>query len=413
MIYSFPRLWSMGTGMGSPDFHHSLLALTRVADEITLLYPRHRGTTLGDQAPPGVRAVGFRDLRLPLIPAPAGPRLGRFVVLCLNWPLRLLNYVLFNLAALLAAQRVTAGAAPDLVTAHGFMGVWTAARIAARSGAPLLVRLFGVSLGMKGFAPAIVAGQFEEALAFKTPAAHWLIADDGSGGSAVAIRMGVRPEKITMLRPAVDRAAGGPPVGSGRSPYRRRLGLAPDTLVVLRTCRLWVQQHVERLLEVLPSATGGGAPVAAVIIGDGPERERLEQLAARLGRKVVFTGPLPNEGLAEHYLAADVYAATGDRTGLGQSVLEAMCYGLPVVAIDAGEASKLIRDRVNGRLVPLDDHPALASALGELLEDGALRQRLGREAMRTAEQEIPDLRERLAAEAEVFARLMNGRAPGS
>jgi len=409
VIYSFPRLWSMGPGSGSPDFTHALMALAR-AGNATVLYPRARrewsSPTLTDEAPPGLRGIEFRDLRLPLMDASRGARVMRLAVIALNLPLRMLNYLLFNLAAYGPARRVAAEVPPDLVTAHGTMGVWTASRIAARTKAPLLVRLFGVSLGMWGFNPAMLLLGFEEALAFKARAARWVIADDGSGGDAVARRMGAAPERITMLRPAAHRRARSSADDRGR--YRERLGLTPDTLVVVRVCRLWRQQRIERLIEALPRATRAGTPVAAVIIGDGPERERLADLAKRLEKRVVFTGPVANDLLPEHYLAADLYAATGDRTNLGQSVLEAMCHGLPIVAIDCGETRALIRDGVNGRLVG-SDPAALERALVELLEDDETRQRYGRAALDTAEREIADPARRVEIEAEVVASLMPGR----
>lgn len=409
VIYSFPRLWSMGPGSGSPDFTHSLMALAR-AGHATVVYPRadseRSSPTLMDQAPPGLKGIEFRDRRLPLLDASRGPRVVRLAVVALNLPLRMLNYLLFNLAAYGPARRAAAEQRPDLVTAHGTFGVWTASRIAARTKAPLLVRLFGVSLGMWGFNPFSLLLQFEEALALKVPAARWVIANDGSGGGAAARRMGAAPDRITMLRPAAGRSARDP---VDRRQYRERLGLTPDTLVVVRVCRLWRQQRIERLIEALPRATRDGAPVAAVIIGDGPERERLERLATGLDRRVVFTGAVANDRLYEHYLAADLYAATGDRTNLGQSVLEAMCHGLPIVAIDSGETGDLIRDGINGRLVASADPAALQRALAELLDDKDTRLRLGREALRTAEREIADPDRRVAAEAEVLASLMNVR----
>ncbi|MBW7996830.1 MAG: glycosyltransferase family 4 protein [Candidatus Glassbacteria bacterium] len=405
VVYSWPRLWSLGTGSGSPDFSHSLIALTRVFDRVTLLYPHRRGAPLERQVPPGVRAVGFAAWRLPLIGVSGGPRIARAVVLCLNWPLRLLNYFVFNLAAYRAAVRECSSAAPELLTAHGCAGVWAASRIARRAGVPLAVRMFGISLGMKGFSAPVLAAQFEEYVAFRIDAARWIITDDGSGGRAAAEKLGVPAEKISMLRAAVNRETDTVEPDQDRAACRSRLGLAPATIVVLRVCRLWNQQRVDRLIEALPRSTAGGVPVAAVVIGDGPERERLEQLALRLDKRVVFTGTLPNDSLAWYYRSADLYAATADRTNLSQSVLEALRHALPVVALDSGETASLIRDGINGRLVRPADNAALAEALAELMEDNDLRQKLADGAGRTAGEEIPTTPVRVAAEAEIFRQL--------
>ncbi len=409
MIYSWPRLWSMGTGRGSPDFRHSLLSLTRAFDEVRLVCPRCADSSMASQVPPGVTVSSFGWPRLPLLPAPRGPRFVRAVAFCLNWPLRLLNYFSFNLAARRVALReCAAGEKPALVCAHGFMGARAAAELAGRFGVPLAVRLFGVSLGIRGFSPAVLAAQFEETAAFRVGAARWIITDDGSGGRRAAETLGVPAAKVSAIRAAVDRQVGEPAGETGeknREDYRRRMGLEPRTKIVLRVCRLWPQQHLERLIEALPVRGAGGVPVAAVIVGEGSERVRLERLAGRLGKRVVFTGALANSELAVHYRLSDLYVATADRTNLSQSVLEAMCFGLPVLALDTGDTAGLLSDRENGRLVTPGNVAELAGAISELLGDDLLRRRLAVNAAATAGAEIPDVETRIEAEAELYRNL--------
>ncbi len=410
VIYSWPRLWSMGAGRGSPDFYHSLLSLTRAFDQVRVICPRDKGSMMAAQVPPGVKVSSFNWPRLPLITAPRGPRLIRAVIFCINWPLRLLNFLSFNFSAHRAAlDQCAAAGKKSLVSAHGFMGAWAAASIARRFRVPLAVRLFGVSLGIRGFSPLVLAAQFEETVAFRVGAVRWIITDDGSGGRQAAEALGVNTAHVSMIRAAVDRQAAGQAGQAGkisREDYRHGLGLAPETKIVLRVCRLWPQQRVERLIEALPSRTAGGAPVAAVIVGEGTERERLEHLATRLGKSVIFTGALANSELAVHYRCADLYAATADRTNLSQSVLEAMCYALPVLALATGSTASLITDGENGRLVAPGNVAELAAALSDLLENDSLRQRLAAGASSTAATEIPDVEGRLAAEAELYRDLI-------
>jgi glycosyltransferase involved in cell wall biosynthesis len=409
VVYSWPRLWSLGDGRGSPDFYHSLLALTRACERVTVVHPLEPDSRFAAQAPPGIEAAGFTYRQAPLASTPRGPRPLRALAFGINWPLRLLNYRWFNDAAYRAAQSANDGRRIDLVTAHGAAAAAAAERIAQKLGVPLVVRLFGVSLGFKGFSLPVLAAQFEETLGFKARAVCWIITDDGSGGRDAAYRMGIPPEKVRMLRAAVSQEFTGRGDDAARAEYRRGLGLSPDALVVLRVCRLWVQQHVERMIEALPSATPDGAPVAAVVVGDGPERERLEKLARVLGKTVVFTGAVPNADLSAHYAASDIYAATADRTNLSQSVLEALAHGLPVLALDAGTTSELIRDGLTGRLVPPGDPGKLRRGLEELVADSALRERLALGARCIAGQEIPDVESRVAAEARIYTQLLNGR----
>ncbi len=406
VIYSWPRLWSMGSGRGSPDFYHSLLSLTRAFDEVRLICPRCADSSMASQVPPGVTVSSFGLPRLPLLPTPRGPWFARAAAFCLNWPLRLLNYFSFNRAARRVALRECAvGEKPVLVCAHGFMGARAAAELAGRFGVPLAVRLFGVSLGIRGFSPAVLAAQFEETAAFRVGAARWIITDDGSGGRRAAQTLGVPAAKVSAIRAAVDRPPGGQTGEKSRDDYRRSLGLEPRTKIVLRVCRLWPQQHLERLIEALPDHGVGGVPVAAVIAGEGSERIRLERLAGRLGKRVIFTGALANSELAVHYRLSDLYVATADRTNLGQSVLEAMCFGLPVLALNTGGTASMITDRKNGRLVAPGNVAELAGAISELLGDDLLLRTLAASAAATAGAEIPDVETRIEAEAKLYRKL--------
>jgi glycosyltransferase involved in cell wall biosynthesis len=113
-----------------------------------------------------------------------------------------------------------------------------------------------------------------------------------------------------------------------------------------------------------------------VIAGDGAERRALENLVAsyHLDDRVTFTGNLghPEEALA----GFDVFAVTSDTEQMPLSVLEAMAAGLPVVSTDVGDIRSMVSDENRPFLVDRDSN-AVANAIDQLLEDAALRERLG------------------------------------
>ncbi|MCE5271367.1 glycosyltransferase family 4 protein [bacterium] len=402
VLYSWDRLWSLGPGSGSPDFHLSLSALGEAFARVTVVHPAGAGC-LASELPPGVEAVSFPwPERIFSFSRLAGCSWLRRPAFALDWLLRLATYWLFNYKARRTARRVASTDNYTLVAAYGFMGVRAAESIARSLGAPLIVRLFGVSLGLKGWSRLVRLAQFEEVLSFRCAAARWVVTQDGSGGAAAAARLGVPPERVVSLLCGVER-----PSATAQSPdraqYRTGLGLPADCRVVLRVCRLWVQQRVERLIEALPRSLPDGAPVAAVLVGDGPERERLERLATHQGKRVLFTGALTQAELVVHYQCADLYAATADRTNLTNSVLEALCHGLPVLALEVGEVGKVVRDGVNGRLVAWNGPAGLESALTGLLADSHRLAILAEGARRTAAELIPDFAGRKRREVEAFS----------
>lgn len=128
-------------------------------------------------------------------------------------------------------------------------------------------------------------------------------------------------------------------------------------------------------------------PVRCVLVGEGPQRRRLERLAADLGigGRVEFTGPVPQARLVELLGGADVFVLaslvlerSGKRDVIPNVLAEAMAMRIPVVASDVSGIGELVTDGVGGRLVPPNDPQALAAVLAELLRDGALRERLAR-----------------------------------
>jgi glycosyltransferase involved in cell wall biosynthesis len=113
-----------------------------------------------------------------------------------------------------------------------------------------------------------------------------------------------------------------------------------------------------------------------VIVGDGPERERVEEALDKrsLGR-VRLLGE--RKDVPSLLADADVFVLASRSEGLPLSVIEAMAAGLPVVASDVGGLRELVRDGETGALVPPGDPAALADALRPLLADRELRRRLG------------------------------------
>jgi len=116
--------------------------------------------------------------------------------------------------------------------------------------------------------------------------------------------------------------------------------------------------------------------VHLVLIGAGPSRRELEELARELHveRQVHFTGQLVEaENLHQFF---DVSVLCSRSEGFPNVVIEALAAGCPVVATPVGGIPEVILDRQTGLLVPIDQPEALAASVQELRRDAALRRRL-------------------------------------
>ena len=174
---------------------------------------------------------------------------------------------------------------------------------------------------------------------------------------------------------------------AARAEVRARLGTPAGALLVVGIGRLVEKKGFRFLIDA--SARVPGVHVA--LAGKGDLDEELARRARELGAPVRLVGPLPREELAAALAAADVVAVpsvvdrAGNVDGLPNALLEGLAAGRPVLASRVAGIPDVVEDGVNGLLVPPGDSAALAQALGRLAADPELRQRLGREARRSAE----------------------------
>ena len=148
---------------------------------------------------------------------------------------------------------------------------------------------------------------------------------------------------------------------------------------ILAVARLVPQKGLDLLLrafaELDPSLREGWR---VTLVGDGPERERLQRLAADLaiGDSVVFEGFRSDP--FRFMQRASIFALPSRFEGMPNALLEAMAAGLPAVVSDASPGPlEMVRDGVNGLVVPTENHLAFARALRQLIDDGGMRDRLG------------------------------------
>jgi len=155
---------------------------------------------------------------------------------------------------------------------------------------------------------------------------------------------------------------------------RAALGLPYELALIGTVARLNPVKRLDVLLQALASVNG----VCAVIIGDGPERARLEALRKQLGlvERVRFVGQQSN--VPEWLAAMDLFVLPSDWEGMSNALLEAMAVGLPVVATAVGGTPEVVVDGVTGLLVPPRDPEALAEAIIALLQDRERAEAMGR-----------------------------------
>ena len=157
-------------------------------------------------------------------------------------------------------------------------------------------------------------------------------------------------------------------------------GLRGRGPVICAVTELQEPKGVETLIEAMPHVLASNPTVTLLVAGDGPLRDRITDQIERLdvGAAVVLLGDV--QDVTAVYGAADCFVSAGWSESFPYAVLEAMSVGLPIVATDVGGVGEAIEDGVTGRLVPPHSATELGAAIGELLADREVAERLGASA---------------------------------
>lgn len=134
------------------------------------------------------------------------------------------------------------------------------------------------------------------------------------------------------------------------------------------------------LLEALSALRKQRPDVALMVVGDGPDRARLEQRASEpdLAGYVDFSGFQTPDEVRGHLASTDVFVMTSFAEGVPVVLMEAMMAGVPVVAPRIAGIAELVEHGVNGEMTPPGDQASIVAAIDKLLSDGARRESYGR-----------------------------------
>ena len=184
---------------------------------------------------------------------------------------------------------------------------------------------------------------------------------------------GVAASRILDIPNGIDTARFVPALPDERAAFRVQHGIEQTDRVVVFVGRLHRVKQVDLLLRAWRRVHSGHL----WILGDGSEREQLEQLATELAirERVTFHGMVTN--VDQWVSSADVFVLPSASEALSMALLEAMGVGITVVASAVGAANELIVDGYNGLLVPPGDIDALAAALQKAIDNDEWRAMAG------------------------------------
>ena len=214
---------------------------------------------------------------------------------------------------------------------------------------------------------------FRQMEAAALEAVHAVICTSRTTASRLIAQFAVPAAKLWVAPPGTDRFA--------------RAGMNGDPPIILCVGALVPRKGHDILIQALQSLST--RPWLARFVGpddrDQAWREHVRNAAVRAGlaERIVFAGAVRD--VEAEYARADIFALATRHEGYGMAFAEALAHGLPVIGCAVGAVGEVVREPA-ASLVPADDHVAFASALGAVLDDRDLRQRMANAAWRQARQ---------------------------
>jgi len=258
---------------------------------------------------------------------------------------------------------------PDIVHTHNFLSHVHAAPAARLAGIPVVHTKHG-----KAVTSFAWSKRFRR---FLYQLADTIVVVSKETGESFRAKSGVDRSKLVVIHNGIDT---GRFAGLDRAGARRSLGLDDAAVVFGAVSRLDPVKDHPTMLRAFREVRGGCAKCVFLIVGDGPERGRVECMISELDlgdavRLAGFTDEIPK------YLASfDLFLQLSTEEGLSLTILEAAAAGVPVVASSVGGTPEIIENGKTGTLVPARDAAALARAMGGFLENPAPFREMARRA---------------------------------
>ena len=208
--------------------------------------------------------------------------------------------------------------------------------------------------------------------------AHRVVGNSPSVSRLVASEGGVSPSRIVTIPNFLDPEAFEPIPLPDRRRRLDELGVPEGAFVVGIVARLSLVKDHATLLRAVASLRTTIPTLHCVLVGDGPERQRIEALARELGIAGIVHLAGERAQTPNLHGLFDVSVLCSTSEAFPNSVLEAMAAARPVVATDVGGTPDAVREGATGLLVPPSDPARLADAITRLYNEPTLRNTLGK-----------------------------------
>ena len=236
-----------------------------------------------------------------------------------------------------------------------------------------------------------------------------IMTDDGTSGLKVLEKLNNKTSQIEFLKNGVNILSTANNDTDSVARIKERLCLNQKDFIFLTVSRLVYWKRLDRAIVAISKLKKQHIDCKLIIVGEGNERIALERLVRKKNVEdyVIFVGGVDQNEIGKYYVMSDVFLSLYDFSNVGNPLLEALMHGKPIITLNNGNTSQIIKNNYNGILIPIDHDEMIAEAMIRLKEHDELRDRLSYNALDYAKKNLWSWEQRMDHEYKIVIKMLN------
>lgn len=392
IFISMLNIWSMDNKKGAPSFFKTLEGYYNNGWNISIICPKTTEDSIKSSNDfSGIKIYSFKQIFAPFRKI---PKLG-FVFSLLNIKHSELMFYFLAKKAFFACNQA------GIVYAYEVHGVKPGKKLSKKYNLPLITRFQGTIL--EPIKSTIINRVFNypHFNALSEDADVLIMTNDGTKGDVVLKRLNNNSKKVLFWRNGVDLLHKKLEYSENELiDLKKSLGIDVGEKVFLTVSRLAPWKKVDRAIVGFAKHHVQTKNTKLVIVGEGPERKRLEDLCSKLNisNEVIFVGAIPHRDIAKYMMMANVFLSLYDLSNVGNPLLEAMICAKPIITINTGDTKSIIQNNHNGILLELENIDQLPTFMSKLIQDESFSKTIGLAAEKFARENFWTWEDRINVE---------------
>ncbi len=398
-------IWPWGKNKGIPSVFYPQKGFADKGHEVFFLCPKDDGEQKSEEDCQGIKVVRFS--------MPFGLNFNYVNSLALKpfWShvratfLSNLNWYLYQIYCLFYGIRLAKKIRPDIIYVHFLTPAFCGFLISKIFKAKLIVRVYGVKDLYQRWNDLLYRlKEFRGLLAFKVPADYFIITNDGTRGDALALRLGVKQERIRYWRNGIDFKKITLSAQEKADVYRE-LNIPENSKLILSTCRLTPIYRTDKTLEIIMKVLEKRQDAFFIIAGSGPQRKELEHAArqSRVAKQIKFLGIIDRADINRLLNIADLFVFLPQSHNCTNTMWEAMMAGCCIVTTENDPIKEVLQDEAV--LISESKMDSASEIILELLEKDALRKEYAEKVIKKANSVLETWQVRVDKEIELLEKL--------